>query len=137
MRDTGMPPGYMGHIPFDAVPVTGGKIGVIEKKHPIMYAMPPLPMPHNATAAHATQCSSRQQERLRPHVDVTRACGPCVFHWGGPTSTVLGVVGFRHGFCIVPSSPALLVPHTDFLSLLSRQVLHRAPSDRRRRRRST
>jgi len=34
----GMPPGYMGHIPFDAVPVTGGKIGVIEKKHPIMYS---------------------------------------------------------------------------------------------------
>jgi len=34
----GMPPGYMGHIPFDAVPVTGGKIGVIEKKHPVMYS---------------------------------------------------------------------------------------------------
>ena len=32
----GMPPGYMGHIPVDAVPVTGGKIGVIEKKHPMI-----------------------------------------------------------------------------------------------------
>lgn len=28
----------MGHIPHDAIPVTGGKIGVIEKKHPIMYS---------------------------------------------------------------------------------------------------
>ena len=34
----GMPPGYMGHIPHDATPVTGGKIGVIEKKHPILYS---------------------------------------------------------------------------------------------------
>ena len=34
----GMPPGYMGHIPNDATPVTGGKIGVIEKKHPILYS---------------------------------------------------------------------------------------------------
>jgi len=34
----GMPPGYMGHIPHDATPVTGGKIGVIEKKHPLLYS---------------------------------------------------------------------------------------------------
>ena len=34
----GMPPGYMGHIPQDATPVTGGKIGVIEKKHPLIYS---------------------------------------------------------------------------------------------------
>jgi len=34
----GMPPGYMGHIPHDAIPVTGGKVGVIEKKHPVMYS---------------------------------------------------------------------------------------------------
>ena len=34
----GMPPGYMGHIPNDATPVTGGKIGVIEKKHPLLYS---------------------------------------------------------------------------------------------------
>ena len=34
----GMPPGYMGYIPQDAIPVTGGKIGVIEKKHPVMYS---------------------------------------------------------------------------------------------------
>ena len=34
----GMPPGYMGHIPIDATPVTGGKIGVIEKKHPVLYS---------------------------------------------------------------------------------------------------
>jgi len=34
----GMPPGYMGHIPHDATPVTGGKIGVIEKKHPVLYS---------------------------------------------------------------------------------------------------
>ena len=34
----GMPPGYMGHIPHDATPVTGGKIGVIEKAHPLLYS---------------------------------------------------------------------------------------------------
>ena len=34
----GMPPGYMGHIPHDATPVTGGKVGVIEKKHPVLYS---------------------------------------------------------------------------------------------------
>jgi len=34
----GMPPGYMGFIPHDATPVTGGKVGVIEKKHPVMYS---------------------------------------------------------------------------------------------------
>jgi len=34
----GMPPGYMGYIPHDAVPVTGGKVGVIEKKHPVLYS---------------------------------------------------------------------------------------------------
>jgi len=33
-----LPPGYMGHIPYDATPVTGGKIGVIEKKHPVLYS---------------------------------------------------------------------------------------------------
>ena len=28
----------MGHIPHDAIPVTGGKVGVIEKKHPLIYS---------------------------------------------------------------------------------------------------
>ena len=34
----GLPPGYTGYIPHDANPVVGGKIGVIEKAHPILYS---------------------------------------------------------------------------------------------------
>ena len=28
----------VGFIPRDAIPVTGGKVGVIEKKHPVLYS---------------------------------------------------------------------------------------------------
>ena len=53
----GMPPGYMGHIPQDAVVVTGGKIGVIEKKHPVVYSYK-----RPATGSHVAQILADQEE---------------------------------------------------------------------------